>query len=263
MIKPISKNKLKFVRHLQQKKFRRQHNLYLISGLRAVQEALTAPKLEVEMVVIEESHLPLLNQLPRLRTSAVYSAGEQEFKQIVEEKTPQGIALVVRNKPLSFSKKHFSPRMLFLDQISDPGNLGTILRSAHWFGWQTVLIGRGSVDPFQPKAVRASVGSVAHLKIIDNITAEDFASLGKTYGYRLFGSAAEKGQPLEQFNCHENEKFVVALGSEAHGLSPEIRNQCETLLTIPRPGGGESLNIAMAATIFLYHFYLVERKEQA
>ncbi len=262
MIKPISKNKLKFVRHLQQKKFRRQHHLYLISGLRAVQEALTASTLEVEMAIIEERHLPLLNQLPRLRTSAVYSAGEQEFKQIVEEKTPQGIALVVRNRPLSFTKKHFSRRMLFLDRISDPGNLGTILRSAHWFGWQTVLIGQGSVDPFQPKAVRASVGSVVHLKIIDNVSPENFASLGESSGYRLLGSAAEKGQPLEQFTCRKDEKCVVALGSEAHGLSSEIQNHCEALLTIPGPGGGESLNIAMAATIFLYHFYLVERKEQ-
>ncbi len=258
MIKPISKGKLKLFRQLQQKKFRKEHGLFVISGLRAVQEALTAAHLTVRFVLVQNDRLNLMNELPRFTCEAIFTLSEQEFKQVVEEKTPQGVALVVEKPVAPNEVAEFSSKVLFLERISDPGNLGTLLRGAAWFGWQTVLLSKNAVDPFAPKTVRASAGTIAHLHLLENIELDFIKHLKAKHNYQLVVGTLNQGRKLPEVVLPAHQKLILALGSEAHGLSPELLELADLRVTIPRPGRGESLNLAMAGSIFLYHFTFVQ-----
>ncbi|HHE55079.1 MAG TPA: RNA methyltransferase [Caldithrix abyssi] len=252
----ISKNKLKWLRQLQQKKYRNQYRAYLISGLRAVQEALNSPQIRLKAILIVENHLHLMNELPAFHCNEIFSLNEKEFSQIVDEKTPQGIAVIAERPQLQLLTDKLPKRLLFVERVNDPGNLGTLLRSAAWFGWQTILLSPNSVDPYAPKTVRASAGTIAHLRLFEGITAQQIREIKKKNRHLLVASTVKERQPLEQFFPSNKEKIILALGSEAHGLSEEILAMSEHRLTISRSGVGESLNLAMAGTIFLYHFSL-------
>lgn len=255
-LQKISKNKLKWLRQLQQKKYRTQYNAYLISGLRSVQEALSSTQIHLKTILIDENHLHLMNELPAFDCKEIFTLSENEFRQIVDEKTPQGIAIVAERPQFNLAFDKLPSRLLFLEQVNDPGNLGTLLRSAAWFGWQTILLSPNSVDPFAPKTVRASAGTIAHLRIFENITPEQIEKIKRQKRHLLIASTVKGGQPLEQFFLTKKDKAILALGSEAHGLSEDILSICDHRLTIPKIGLGESLNLAMAGTIFLYHFSL-------
>ncbi|WP_457566287.1 TrmH family RNA methyltransferase [Caldithrix abyssi] len=257
MIKKISKNRLKFFRQLQKKKYRQEHGLYVVSGLRAVQEALSAAEIAIESVLIDEAQLHLMNELPRTIDKEVLTLSGDEFRQLVEEKTPQGIALVVKKPHFSLDVRRLPQALLYLEEINDPGNLGTLMRSAAWFGWQAILLSKNSVDPYAPKTVRASAGTIAHLQIYENVGAAELEQLKKAGRYRLIAASAHTGQELTTFTLNSRTKRIVALGSEAHGLSKRILTLSDWQVNIKRPGKGESLNLAMAGTIFLYHFTLI------
>ncbi|NOX90368.1 MAG: RNA methyltransferase [Calditrichaeota bacterium] len=260
MLTPVSKNKLKFFRRLQQKKFRKEQGLYLISGLRAVREACKSKDLKIKYILLEEKQTALLNELPRLNCEAIFTLNSKEFALISDVKTPQGIAVVAGQPKFSLSSVALPDKVIYLEQIGDPGNLGTIIRSALWFGWNTVLLGKKSVDPFQPKAVRSSAGSIARITLVENVSADDIKTLKQKNRYKLVGATVRKGDPLNGFQPALNDKLLLAFGSEAHGLSEELDVLCDVHLTIPCAGAGESLNLAIATSLFLYQIYLTQEQ---
>ena len=260
MLQKISKNRLKWIRQLRQKKYRTEHGLYLISGLRAVQEALSAQNLKVKSVFIAQEHSYLLNQLPAIQSSEIFSLSKKEFGQIVEEKTPQGIAILVERPFKKLNMQQLPGRFIYLERVTDPGNLGTLMRSALWFGWFHLLLSNNSVDPYAPKTVRASAGSVAHLSIYENISLEKLEQLKKHGQFQLIAATISGGQKLNTFSVADKTPLILALGSEAHGLSTDLLHLSNFKVTIPKLGHGESLNLAMAGTIFLYHFSVLFNK---
>ncbi len=257
MIRPIPKKLLKQMRQLRQKKFRRSYGLFVISGLRAVQLALESPILRPKYLLVEKEQTSVLNRLPAFKGQAVFTLSPAEFSYMSDEKTPQGIALVAE-LPRSLSLPPPLPeRMIYLERIADPGNFGTILRTALWFGWPLVLLSPGSLDPYQPKAVRASAGAIARLRIIENVSRQTLEDLKNQNGYRLIGTSVHEGKALPQFTPRPKSKYVLAFGSEAHGLSQDVSRLCSEHLTIPKTGYGESLNLAIAVSLFLYQFSIL------
>ena len=135
---------------------------------------------------------------------------------------------------------------IFLDKVRDPGNLGTILRSALWFGFKNIILSSKSVDPYNPKAIRSGMGSHFGLNLYQNVRLNDFI---KTH---LIISGSTFGEDISVFKLHE--RYVLVLGNQAHGISKNIESLIQKSVSIKRLGKGESLNLSSAASILMYSF---------
>lgn len=231
-------------RNLKRSKFRKQEQQFLLEGVRLCEVALHS-NLTITACITEKGFDKLEIPLGLIH----YEATRVQMEQISDSKTPQGI-LCIANIPSSGSLPgpEIGSLVLTLDRITDPGNMGTIFRSALWFGVKHILLGPGCVDPFSPKVVRSSMGAIAMLDIqfsadlIDSI--QDWKqSGGDTAALHMVG------EDLKTFRPEHG--LMLILGSEAHGVDPEILNITKPL-SIKRSGAGESLNAAMAASIALY-----------
>jgi RNA methyltransferase, TrmH family len=249
----VSKNKLQALCSLQHKKYRDQTGHYLIEGLRLCEEAVAASAAIKEILISEEPVTGRLHQLVQqanLRRIPVHSLPAQMLAKLCDTQTPQGIvAHVAQSKP---SLPHWpelqEPLVLAIDHFQDPGNLGTVLRTADWFGVKTVLLGRNSVELYNPKVVRSTMGSIFRLTChLDLDIAVTLCQL-RSAGFSILAAVAKDGAPLAK----RSGKTVLLIGSEAEGLSAETLQLADQRFTIPRLGSGESLNAAIAAGITLY-----------
>src|ERR1700687_4762760 len=181
------------------------------------------------------------------------------FASVVPSDAPQGVAALARWKDFSLedvlAKSKAGP-LLAIAGVQDPGNLGTILRSAEAFGAGGVLLGEGTVSPFNPKVVRASAGSVFRLPAARAKLSEALG-LMKQHGLRLVATASHKGTPLAQANL--SGPLAIFVGSEGAGLSRDLIKEMDEIVAIPQAPQVESLNVGVAASIVLYE---VRRQQQ-
>jgi TrmH family RNA methyltransferase len=251
----ISKVSLKDLVKLKTKKYRDCESKYIISGERAIQGALPGLKNVVESFLVEEGMIEKSQELqevyPLLRSAKCLKLTTKEFKSITDEKNPQGLAIVVRKpKPIDLQIPGDRRSVIYLDRINDPGNLGTIIRTAAWFGISTILLSPESADPFQGKSVRASAGMITQMHIFENIDLERLVSIRNRWKYKLVSSVPDKGISLCKLK--KNSEMIVLFGSEADGLKRELLNLSDMEIQIPRIAYGESLNLAIAVGCFLY-----------
>jgi TrmH family RNA methyltransferase len=174
------------------------------------------------------------------------------FASAVPSETPQGVAALVRCKPFRledvFAKSQLGP-LLAIAGVQDPGNLGTILRSAEAFGTGGVLLGEGTVSPFNPKVIRASAGSVFRLPIVQ-IKLPGILEQMRELGLRLIATSSHKGTPLDQANL--TGPLAIFIGSEGAGLPHDLLSEMTEIVAIPHSPAVESLNAGVAASIVLY-----------
>jgi TrmH family RNA methyltransferase len=174
------------------------------------------------------------------------------FASAVPSETPQGVAALVRCKPFKLedvlAKSQAGP-LLAIAGVQDPGNLGTILRSAEAFGAGGVLLGEGTVSPFNSKVVRASTGSVFRLPIVQTKLAGILEQM-RELGLRLIATSSHKGTPLDQATLTGS--LAIFIGSEGAGLSRELLAEMTEIVAIPHSPTVESLNAGVAASIVLY-----------
>jgi len=258
--KPLSQNLVKKLKSLQQKKNRDKEHGYIAEGIRLCEEALGSSRIHYGVITTDVLDSPrgktLVGRLQK-QNIPIYKATASQFKNISDTKTPQGIALVIQKPPFSEPDPLTSP-CLALDHIRDPGNLGTLLRSANWFGVKDIYVSTESVDPYNPKVVRSSMGSLFHCRIHENM---ELPSLLNTLGqkdYRCIG-ASTNGVDIRTVSSFE--KDVIIIGSEAHGISQHLSNYIDIEVAIPGSGKGESLNAAIAGSIFLYHFTMRKKHD--
>ncbi len=225
----------------------------LVEGVRAVKAALQAGA-DVREVLVTEAVLQegwLSASVPGER---VYVLGADELEEISTVETSQGVVAVAAVERRSEDALASCSRLLALDRLRDPGNAGTLVRSAAWFGVDAVLTGRGTVDLYNPKVVRSAMGGlwdVAHVEVAElaavlrHLRARRFA----VYGADMQGTDVVRWEPALP--------SVLVLGSEAHGLSDGVRAEIDEHVLIPgrpRRGGAESLNVAVAAGILMYEW---------
>lgn len=204
-------------------------------------------------LLLQEGKEALLSGLPIDKAAPRYLLTERDFMRISDEDTPQGIALLAERPSLNLLAH--PPRAAFLpylEQVNDPGNLGTIIRSLLWFGHHEILLSPGSVDPFSPKAVRSSAGSVTHCRIYEDIELDKLRTMRNEKSYKILGTAMDGERTIREWHPAKDERWILLFGSEAHGLSREARSMCDQLVAIPKPGFGESLNLATSVALFLY-----------
>lgn len=248
---PISQRLKKLIKSLHQKQFRDQNGLFIAEGEKLTEELLNS-SYNAELIVIKDS--PNSNVLEFVdkfvdKGVAIYTAPKHQFDQICDAKSPQSILSVVSTKESELNK---DLPFLVLDNISDPGNLGTIIRTADWFGINQILLGTESADCYNPKAVRSTMGSIfkSTVKRTDNLI--DYIK-DNFKNHKLYGATLHSEKYLEDLTIKDN-KFGIVFGSEAHGITKNLEESLDIPFKIRGNGHAESLNVAIAAGITLYHF---------
>ena len=253
---PLSKQHTKWVRKLQQKKYRREEKLFLAEGLNSLHAAMETPHHPVREVIVDHEFAEKIKDNPSLLpfspTIPIYKCSNSEMKSISSEETPQGVVIVCHQKEFSFDnvKNNLNDTLIYCEEISDPGNLGTIIRSSAWFGYSQILAGPFCVDPFNTKVIRSSAGTIFGVEVYQPIDRDMLVELAAHAGYALIAAVPTGGTPLYQWE--KSKKKIIMFGHESKGLSPHLAEQAGQLISIPGCGTVESLNLSVAASIILY-----------
>jgi len=232
-------------------KYRRQHGLFVVEGTTSVLDFLNS-EIRLDGLYATgnwiEQHR---DHIPHEYTEVE----EKELKKISFLKTPPEVVAIFKiPEPGNFDLKNLTGLLLMLDGIQDPGNMGTIIRTADWFGIDTIVCSPGSANPFNPKVVQASMGSLSRVKVY---TADLTEMLKNRPDYLKTFGAVMDGQPLVE--VAKPQTGIIIIGNEAHGISKELSSQIDFRITIPRFSGhkgpsAESLNASIATAIICYEF---------
>jgi TrmH family RNA methyltransferase len=224
-----------------------------IESVRIVEEAIRSG-LKFKALVFSESGKsraePLLPQMSRHTQTVLVP--DAVFKGVVMTESPQGVAALVKLREHALEEtlaKAEEPLLVVAVGIQDPGNLGTIVRSAEAFSATAVLVAEGTVSPFNAKAVRASAGSLFRLPVM-RTPVEQVLSLARARGMRLLGASSHAGTPLEEVSFAP--PAALFLGNEASGLPRNLLQRMDQIVSIPHAAKVESLNAGIAASILLY-----------
>jgi len=245
----LSRNQLKFLRTLHTGKGRTATGLYLAEGTKIADEMLAAGA-SIETLYATERWLAARTQQTAGVATQVVTPQELERASLLT--TPQEVLVVARQQRPTLDVAALAGRLvLVLDQIRDPGNLGTIIRLADWFGIDTLLCAPDSVDRYNPKVVQATMGSflrvTVHVEPLVPILGE-----AKQRGWPIYAAVLDGVSPA---TVTLSPHGLLLLGNESSGLSPELLPWVTTRLTIPRQhAGAESLNVATAAAILCWEF---------
>lgn len=230
------------------KKARQESGTFIIEGWRGIETLLAheSRQYKLEMLVISKdghSDLPLPDSIDTIVLP------EFVFSKISDVKNAQGILGVVRHTPAPFEFFPDTGRYLLLDAIHDPGNLGTLIRSAVGADFDGILLHGDCVEPFNPKVIRSTMGTFAFCNIW-NVSRDDIDRMIAT-GYELCVTTGHEGDSL--YETQFDKKTVLAVGSEAHGVSVEMMELAAKKITIPLAKECESLNAAVAGSICMFH----------
>lgn len=232
-----------------------------IESIRIVEEAIRSG-LRFRAVFFRQSSQEVANRLlPQLGAHVeTLVLPDDVFAGAVATETPQGVAALVKLKTfeLEDALRPHEPLLLVATGIQDPGNLGTMLRSAEAFGASGVLLAERTVSPFNPKTVRASAGSVFRLPVI-SVKVEEALPALRGRGLRLIGSSSHKGTPADEADL--SGPVALFIGSEAAGLPRELISQMDEMVIVPHAARVESLNAAMAASVLLYESSRQRKKQ--
>ncbi len=248
---PLTERRRKEIASLQQKKYRDRLGQMVVEGLRSVESAVEAGAPLVELVVAESRRAdPAIEALLKAAGVPFYAIKDADLARLSDVETAQGILAVVR-LPGEEAAWEGVRRVLALDAVQDPGNVGTLVRTAAWFGIDAVLAGPGSADLFSPKVVRSAMGGL--WDVVLSRSPDLPRSLGdlREKGFALYAADLE-GSPPDEW--HPSAPSVLVLGSEAHGVSAEVRALVGGFVSIPgNPGrrGAESLNVSVAGGILM------------
>jgi len=238
----LSKSQISFIKSLHQKKFRKESGLFIVEGIKSIQEFIQSNYQINTVFYVGE----LYNLLPKLPANInLFEVNNAELAKISTLQSPQGfLALIhvpqsLKIDPVNLKKKF----TLVLDGVQDPGNLGTIIRTADWFGFKNLICSMDTVEAYNPKTVQATMGSLARVTVY----YQDLKSLLATTDVPVFG-ALLNGTSIYKTNW--GTEGIIILGNEGKGISAEVIEKINQPVTIPRIGLAESLNVAVSAAIF-------------
>ncbi len=224
---------------------RKESGLFLVEGIKLCIEAVKSNwQIERCLVTEKEAHHPLLNDLQ----DKTIIISDHVAKKLSTMDTTPGVFMVLRR--WEQEEKQMPDFILALDHLSDPSNLGAILRSAEAFGTRMVYLSEGCVDLYSPKVLRAAMGSVFRVPVCRGSLA-DFLIKQRSSGYKIYGAGLDRNYQELQ-NISFEQPTVLVIGNESNGISSEIMELCDSGLFIPMLGNNESLNAAVAASIILW-----------
>ena len=246
-IESKNNNLFKEIKKLKEKKHRIKSNKYLIEGLRFVEEAIKS-KVSIDSIIFTES---FNEKNPDLflkinENIKLIQMNEALLKQLCSTENPQGIVGVInmQNKELKSGEL-----VVLVDKVQDPGNMGTIIRTAHAAGAAGIVMTKGTVDIYNDKTLRSTMGSIFYIPIVEDDSL-DFVKSLKKEGYKLVVSFLQGKNNFFEENLQG--KVMIAVGNEGNGVSDEVYDIADIKVKIPMPGEAESLNVAVATSIMIY-----------
>ena len=227
---------------LKDRKGRMEQNAFLVEGVRMAQEALSS-SFPVRSILLRDDYVP---EFPLPSDIPVYSLPSHVFQSVCDTKTPQGIAAVLTLR----AREASGPRLLALDGVQDPGNVGTIIRTADAAGFTGVLFSPECADLFSPKVLRATMGSIFRLGFSFPSSLPEALEQYKKDGFSVLSSQLDGSSFYERKDVSSS--FVLIIGNEGKGVSDAVKAVATHHLCLPMRGGAESLNAAVAAGIMMY-----------
>ncbi len=248
----ISKRKHKELSALQLKKFRTENKQFLVEGEKIIEELLLSGW-EIDTIIATKRWINL-HRNAESKCSELIEATEDELKKISSLKTPNQVVAAVKFAKSTFTLKDLEGKLaIMLDEIQDPGNLGTIIRLCDWFGIKNIICSNSTVDIYNPKVVQASMGSIFRVNIEYAELTEWLETYQNAFGYPVFGAFLE-GKNIYRENLPA--KGLIIFGNESKGISEVVSQYISEKITIPRIAGtgAESLNVSLAAAIICSEF---------
>jgi TrmH family RNA methyltransferase len=260
----FSKEILKGLAKLKTKKGRKAQGRFLIEGMRLCEEVANS-NWETESVLFTNSFQnsppgkKLLQKFGRKNVKTI-PVETEIVKKLSDTVTPQGIICVVKTKKFYLDKLSSQGSIILaLDAIRDPGNVGTLIRTADAFGIDGVILSSDSVELYNPKVIRSTMGSIFHLPIFDDVDLEKIIPRLKKLNFKIFGTDIKEGRDFDKLDC--SGKICILIGSEAKGLNKKLMSLSDETIRIPILGRAESLNASVAGGILLYEITTRRREK--
>lgn len=257
-----SNQKVKYIKSLNEKKFRQKYNEYYLEGIKVVSELLDMyNKKAVDIISIAYSYdiltklnggLEILDKLEKINSIEIFNMSKEVFESMTDTVSPQGVLAVLKIPNKSLSDINNNSNILILDRLQDAGNVGTIIRTADSFDVRNIVCLEGTVDVFSPKVLRSTMASIFRVNIIqiENTNLDECINKIKDKGYNIIGTSLQTHTYVSKDIFKDKCAFVV--GNEANGISDTIIKSCDRLIKIPMSDSAESLNVACATSIILY-----------
>lgn len=246
-----SNQQIKDWKKLHTRKERKMTSTYLVEGFHLVEEALNYKKDAIQKVIVREDILTNDAYLTmNIDAKKVITVSEQVAAELSETETNQGIFAVVAIDKIDFPETVNGP-FLLLDAVQDPGNVGTMIRTADAAGFQGVILGKGTVDLYNSKTLRSAQGSHFHIEVYEGDLSE-FISRLKDQDVKIYGTALNEDAESYK-NINEDKTFALMVGNEGSGISNDMMALVDQNIYIPMKGQSESLNVAIAASIIMFH----------
>jgi TrmH family RNA methyltransferase len=242
MITSLQNNQVKRWKKLQTRKERMKTGTFLVEGFHLIEEARASNWKIKEFIIREDVEIPSWCD-----DELIIVVSDIVFQHIAQTNTPQGIIAVIEMNRNSASTGN---QVLMIDCIQDPGNLGTIIRTADAAGFSAVILGKGTVDLYNDKVIRATQGSLFHIPIIQGYLLEEINVL-KQAGFTIWATALKHSKVYTEIPIPE--KTALILGNEGAGVHEDILQVADSIVKIPIYGKAESLNVSIAAGILMYH----------
>ena len=240
VITSVNNNKIKDINKLKDKKYRDSSNSFLVEGEHLVIEAYREDLIK-ELIVLDDSDF-ILDGIPTIKVS---SEVMKKLSSMDSYPSVIGVANKIKEKELGDS-------ILMLDDIQDPGNLGTIIRSSAAFGIDTIVVSPKTVDIYNIKVLRATQGMLFHINIIVR-ELDSFITKLKQDNYKIYGTKVDKGINIKDISI--NNKYALVMGNEGKGISDNVSKLCDEYLYMKMNDNVESLNVGVATSILLYEIY--------
>jgi len=245
---------IKHIRKLKEKKYRDEYGEYIIEGVKLIKEAIQE-NAKIETVIICDN----CNKTAKIDAKDMYEiakynclyADEKVFNTITEVQNPQGILAVIKKENNETEINFKEDIIVVLDNIQDPGNIGTILRTLDSVGLTQVIVSKQSGDIYNSKVVRSSMGAIFRVKAIESENLVETLKNIKKHKYKILTTELEAEKNMYEV---EYKKLAIVMGNEANGVSKEIREMSEEKIKIPMIGRTESLNVSVATGIILYEY---------
>ncbi|MBQ9314444.1 MAG: RNA methyltransferase [Clostridia bacterium] len=272
MITSKSNELIKYIKSLHQKKYRDEYKKYFVEGIKLVEEAINENMSIDRIIICEEIYVNDANGDGLAKMSILIDkieyVSKNVFEYISDTKTPQGIMAIInmpdndKHSGAQYTSKQIEhdicsgaqcapDNIIFaLDNIQDPGNLGTIIRTLDCAGINTLLLSKGTVDLYNPKVIRSTMGAIYRVNIIENLNLKEKLIELKNEGYKII--ITDLSAKKYHYELNFDEKLVIVIGNESNGVSQEIKDVADIKIKIPMIGRTESLNAGVAASIIAY-----------
>ena len=245
---------VKNIKKLKDKKYRDLENVYIVEGIKMVKEAILENSSIKQIIICDDCEKSDLISKEMMYEIAKYDCiyvTNKIFKYITEVQSPQGVMAIIEKNNKDKEINYNEDIIVALDDIQDPGNLGTILRTVDSIGLSQILVSKGTADPYNPKVVRSTMGAIYRVKVIECDNLKETLKEIKKNKFKILVTSLDDSKSVYDMKYY---KKVIVIGNEANGVEEEIVKLADEKIKIPMLGKTESLNASVAAGIILYEY---------